>query len=248
MLKIASDERDISANLSMRLAQTVQQGPYKTQAERWTAYRKILDLQAIRDAKGMKGISERTIERHIGVPYLEFEREIYSTGFQNHRIAKASMQIMGTLADITPSLRLAMMNLSEEIKSGKVTDAKKQKEFIALVSNVMEKFGIQKVDISHADSTGDLDTNEAIEEGMRIVNELKGHEEIVQWFTKICTEPRGSRDKIKIDSPVDHSRTSTHSPSNGPDQTVEAVFLRQTASDEQKEIPVDDRLQPLIED
>jgi hypothetical protein len=245
LLKIGSDERDIEQNMSMRLSQTVEEGPYKSQAERWNAYRKILDLNAIRDQKGMKGISEAKIAKHIGCPYSEFEREIYSTAFQNHRIAKASMQIMGTLADIAPAVRITLLNLSEDIKNGKVSDPKKQREYIALVSNVMEKFGVQKIDISMADGQGDLNTDEAIAEGMRIVQELKGHENIVQWFTKVCTEPHGRRDKATIDTPVNTGGVLSDSTSNRPDQAVEAVRLRQTSNTEQKEISIDGGMQPV---
>jgi hypothetical protein len=229
------------------MSQTVPEGPYKSQAERWNAYRKILDLNAIRDQKGMKGISETKIEKHIGVPYSEFEREIYSTAFQNHRIAKASMQIMGTLADIAPAVRITLLNLSEDIKNGKVSDPKKQREYIALVSNVMEKFGVQKFDTSAADGEGDLDTNEAIAEGMRIVQELKGHENIVQWFTKVCTEPHGRRDKATIDSPVDTSGTPKDSTCVRPDQDLEAVRLCETTDNKPQEVLANDRMQPSIE-
>lgn len=221
-LPIGGDERDIEANLSLRLSMTVPEGPYGTQAERWNAYRKILDLQAVRDKLGKKGISEAKIGAHVGVPYQEFEREIYSNAFQNFRLAKASMQIMGALADIAPALRLTLLDLSEEMMvRGKGHDPKKQREFVALVSNVMEKFGIQKIDTSNADASSELDTDEAIEEGMRIVNELKGREEVVQWFTKSATEPRGNQGKaleIKPDSgtPENHSN-------DGPNQPVEAV-------------------------
>jgi hypothetical protein len=232
--------------VTLRLSTTVQLGPYRTQAERWDAYRKILDLQAVRDKRGLKGISEANISEHIGAPYREFEKEIYSTGFQNYRLAKASMQITGTLADIAPALRIVLLELSEDIQSDKGKDPKKQREYITLVSTVMEKFGIQKVDTSLADASGDLDTDEAIEEGMRIVNELKGREEVVQYFTKVCTEPRGNTGKAFQIKP--NSGPSSDDANDGPDKTVEAVRLRQAPVDEQKEIPADDRVQPVEQD
>ena len=245
LLEIGDDDSDKPQNLTLRLSETVLKGPYKSQAERWNAYRKILDLQAVREQRGKFAISESTIEKHIGASYSEFEREIYSVAFQNHRLAKAAMQIQGTLADIAPVVRITLLDLSNDIKQGKVNDPKKQREYLTLISNIMEKFGVQKIDVSAADGQGDLNTEEAIAEGMRIVQELKGHENVIQWFTKVCTEPYGSRDKAKIDTPVNNSGTHENGSGDRPNKVVETVRLCETPDNESKEVFVDDRLQPI---
>ena len=221
--------------------ENIPQGPYKTQAERWDAYRKVLDLNAVREKRGKKRLAEKLIERYVGVPYQEFDREIFTTGFQNFRLAKASMHITGTLADIAPALRLALLELAQDMETDKGKDPKKQREMISLVSTVMEKFGIQKIDTSYADSSQDMDTEEAIEEGMRIVQEMKGHEEYEQWFTTVATNTRKSQGKplsIKSDR-----GTSENDKDGGPGKDLEAVPIRQETSNEQVEVPNDDRVQ-----
>lgn len=236
------EDEEKRANLS----DSVPEGPYQTKAQRWDAYRKILDLQTIREKRGKGRIAEWKIAEYIGVPYYEFEKEIFSTAFQNYRIAKASMQIMATLADIAPSLRLTLLDLAEELQNDKGHDAKKQREFVALVSNVMEKFGIQKFDISHADSSQEMDTDEAIQEGLRIVQELKGHEEIVQWFTKVSTDT-GKRERKAAKTRGDSGLPEDHS-ANGPDPALETVRVRQAAPEQSEEVPVDDRAEPVVKD
>jgi len=236
-----------------KLWEAVPEGPYKTQAERWGAYLKLLAFLDARKEVGKKNISDNQISKHLHMAYEKYDQEMNSPGFQNFMLARAAIKIQGTLSRIAGPLSETLIKLSKDITKkdddgNDLADSKMQREFIQLISTTMEKFGIQKIDISHADTVNELDTDEAIEEGMRIVQELKGKEDVVQWFTRVATEPLGARgSKGKTASAGNNFGTPTSRPSDRPDTPVEAVPVRQAPIAEPEEVPVDGGMQPPVE-
>jgi hypothetical protein len=234
----------MNENHKLRIdSKNIPKGPYKTQAERWNALNKLLDLKILRDKHGLKAISSKKLSSHMGMPYEEIHREIYSDKFQSWRLARASVQIKGILSDIAPTLRTALLGLAQEIERAEAIgerDTKKSEKFTELVSSTMDRFGIQKVDSSQADIMEEIDVHEAIQEGRKIVKELTGVEVIVQKFINVCSnETAKSGGK---DGPTGGD-SATHKDDAGdkPDPVVLSASLPKTLVLEPKKISVDDR-------
>jgi hypothetical protein len=155
----------------------------------------------------------------------------------------------GTLSDIAPDLRMTILDIFEDLKKPEnKADMKARRDALSLVSQVMERFGIANIDTSKAEVLQELDTQEAVMEGMAICEELYGSAPIVQKFIRACTTVsayRGSH--LKIDSAGPLTPALPDHPGHGPDPALLPFRVRKTPVDVQQEILGHDRIESPVE-
>jgi hypothetical protein len=241
----------------------VPKGPYSSKAEFWNALDRLMDIMTLREKTGKAPLRRDEVADWMGRPYEDLEREMFSTSFQSMRTARAALKIHGSIVDSAPAIRRVLADFSARIDGQKFMcekcrlqseapepmEMKEKKQFLELIATVMDKFGLTKIDISQADVMEEQDTEEAIREGLEICKELFGTQPVLQRFIRACTDGGSSSSSASQTGEAGGDRQVPQGhPGDGPDAAVQAIRLRQTASDEPKEVPGDDRVEPPVED
>jgi hypothetical protein len=245
-----------------RLQLEVPRGPYKTKAERWNALDKLMDFNIYRDKTGQKQVDSRAIERWMGLSYEDILREINSTQFQGMRLARGSMKVSGIIIESIPSVQKVLRDFNRILEGEQLTcpdcqkkhgaqlvDMKDKKAFLELITQTMDKFGLSKVDISNADIMGDIDVEEAIQEGMKLCEELYGEKPVVQRFIKAASEPGALSGGYREIHPSGIPEpTFTDDKKDGPAAPVQAVRLHDAVVTIAEEVPVRHNLESPEQD
>jgi len=244
-----------------RPALHIPRGPYKTKAERWGAFDKFLDFQALRAKYNMPQTSQATVEKITGISWDEMQSEINSQAFQGMRVARATIKIQGALVEAAPTMMRLLADMEAAIQGDKhVCEAcseklkviplklEDKKKYLDTIQTMMDRVGFSKVDLSSADVMNDLNTDEAIEEGMKIVEDLTGDKTVIQRFIVACTDPGTLRaNKGQVLAPRISPTTPENDKEVGPVPAVQAVRLHEAPADEHEEVPVRNNVEPIIE-
>ena len=207
-------------------------------------------------------VDPRALERWMKMTFEEIEREINSTQFQNMRIARASMKISGALVESAPTIKRVLMDFASRLEGSKqvceacskeyqenVVDMKDKKSYLDMLSTVMDRFGITKIDVSQADILNDVDTEEAIKEGMKICEELYGEKPVVQRFLKALVEPgvlnagEGTLHEVGV-----NLTALAADKTDGPVPTVLPVRVHETPALLEPPVSGGDNVEPVIQD
>jgi len=186
---------------------------------------------------------------------IEVERIIQSDDYKKFRISKSAGVAQQTIADIVPSLRVAMVEFMGQLrlnkkceKCGRVSapDLKKMHEGLQFVVFTMDKFGLPKIDTSFAENTDEMDTTEVINEAIALAKEIITWPNFAdQRFINAFVEPGTGGEAKKT---IEVAEPLKDGPEYRPDEVVPSVRVPEATVLQQEEIPSDDIEQPAGEE
>jgi len=209
----------------------------------------------------MPPVHQATVEKLTTIPWDEMQSEIGSQAFQGMRVARATIKIQGALVEAAPTIMKLLADMESAIQGDKhLCDAcgskmdslpmklDEKKKYLDTIQTIMDRVGFSKVDLASADVMNDLNTDEAIEEGLKIVEDLTGERPVIQRFIVANTDPGTLRkNKGEVLAPRISPTAHTDGEKDRPVPVVQAVRLYETVADEHEEIPVRHNVEPIIE-
>lgn len=249
--------------------EAIPKGPYAGKHDMYKALFQFQDINIQRSTLGINQIKDGEITKRTGMTALEIERVILSEEYRKFRLSKSASTVQQTIADVAPSLRIAVVEFMGQLKTiarceacGRMgpQDLKKLHEGLQFVVMVMDKFGLPRIDTSLAENTDDMDTEKALEEGIRIVQEA------VKWPN--LAPQRIVRELLESGSPGGGTGKSgaaesgtagkpgktdkdTGTPANdaepGPDEVVHTVRVPEAAVVQSQEVPGNGVVEPVGE-
>ena len=233
-------------------------GPYKTQFEKWNAIFMYQAVNIERVREGIRPFTDKEIRTQMCMSPIEIEREISTEGYKKLRLAKAASWVQQTIADVAPIVRRTITEVAAQIESSDkceycqrvgVEDLKKKQEWLQFVVQAMDKFGLDKIDVSYADSSDDLDIDQEIAEAVAIIEDAKTWPNLApQRVVKALVESNVGREKRKIITPDTDTGTHSGDADARPDEIVHPVQPPEAVVPVEEKIPSDDKLEPTGED
>jgi len=126
---------------------------------------------------------------------------------------------------------------------------KEKDAMLGTIQTMMTKVGFDKVDLSAGDVMNDVNTDEALKEASKIVEELTGVEPIIQRLIVASTDPGTLRkNKGQALAPRLDTTTPENNQADGPVSTVQTLSVHVPVADESKEILMRNNLQSPEQD
>jgi len=236
----------------------VPEGPYKTQMERWNAIFTFQEVNINRMREGIKPFTDGEIKSHMQMDSLQIEREICTEGYKKLRLAKSASNVQQSIADVAPIVRRTITEVANQIEAHKkcslcgsvgIDDLKKRQEWLNFTVSVMDKFGLDKIDVSYAENNDEMDIDAQIAEAVEIIEEARKWPNLApQRVVKALVESNVGGEKRKVVTPVADTGDSTGDADAGPDEVIHSIRSPETAVYEQEKVPGNDIQQPVGED
>jgi hypothetical protein len=168
------------------LERVVKKGPYRSQAERWAAIVQWLALCNRRLLNHKKAVREARFTKHTGLSFIDVDQMQVDPAFNNYRMTQTRLDTQTSIMEMQPAITSIMRRLAEKAQAGDLDD-KEAKEFIKMFLEAGKTYGLPEVDLSGLRATQEITDEEAVQEGLRIIEELTGKPQVVQKFIKAST-------------------------------------------------------------
>jgi len=225
---------------NLRITKVIPRFPYKSQAEKWDACLKAINLDKERQAEGLPRITDTQLKLQTGMNWFDVFQVTSSREFKDMRAAKAKADVMDWFADFFPQVKRHMAWLVDNAKT-----EKERNQIIQTMSGMADKFGFSELDTSKANPGEMLDVAGAVKEGISIVLDITGKEVPPQVWIKSVVNQAGSKSVDEAILPGEPDKTSSL---DGAVETVLPVPPPVEAPQIKEKIPPDDRQQPPRED
>lgn len=206
---------------NIQLKASVPKGPYPSQATKWDAILKYLAVKSARFADGYPKISNREVEKWMGLTPDEIAEEETKPGFRQMKLARNALLIQSSISEMAPQIG----NIINDVISNAQTD-KDKREALELIGKISNTYGLNKIDTSLSNEEDGLNVEEAVAEGVGIIKDLTGFDVPVQKFIKRCVDGPSIADEGGSDEGAEaivNSGTASDGSNDRPNKAVDTV-------------------------